>query len=57
MQEAEIYSKLTRLHCYAMEGTVDENKNVDLRELEQILGEHSEIFQNHSHGLPPPPTF
>ena len=42
------------LHCYAMEGTTDERQNTDPRELEQPLGEHSDIFQNHPHGLPPP---
>ena len=33
------------LHCYVMEWTVDENKNVDPRLLEQLLGEHSEFFK------------
>ena len=42
------------LHCYVMEWTVGENQNVDPRELEQIFGGHSEIFQNPPHGLPPP---
>ena len=42
------------LHCYAMEGTVDEYQNVNPRELEQLLGEHSKIFQNPPHGLPSP---
>ena len=32
------------LHCYAMEGIVDENQNVYPREIEQLLGEHNEIF-------------
>ena len=42
------------LHFYAMERTPDERQNNDARELEQILEEHSHIFQNHPHGLPPP---
>ena len=32
------------LHCYAMEGTLDERQNIDPRGLEQLLGEHSDIF-------------
>ena len=42
------------LHCYAMERTTDERQNTDPRELEQILVEHSDIFQNPPHGLLPP---
>ena len=29
---------------YAMEGTIDERQNTNPRELEQLLGEHSDIF-------------
>ena len=42
------------LHCYAMEGTTDKRENTDQHELEQILGEHSDIFQNPPRGLLPP---
>ena len=38
-----------------MEGAIDENQNVNPTKLEQLLWEHSEIFQNPPHGLPPPP--
>ena len=36
-----------------MERTTDERQNTDPRELEQLLGEHSDIFLNPPHGLPP----
>ena len=42
------------LHYYVMERIVDESQNTDPRELEQLLGEHSDIFQNPPHGFPPP---
>ena len=32
------------LHYYAMEGTTDGSQNKDRHELEQLLGEHSDIF-------------
>ena len=38
------------LHCYAMEGTTNEIQNTNPRELEKILGEHSDIFRNPPHG-------
>ena len=41
------------LHCYAMEGTTDERQNIDPSELEQLLEEHSGIFQNPPRGLTP----
>ena len=41
------------LHCYCMERTDDERQNTYPCELEQLLGEHSDIFQNPPHGLPP----
>ena len=42
------------LQCYTMERIVDERQNTDPCELEQLLGEHSDIFQNHPHGFSPP---
>ena len=42
------------LHYYAMERKTNERKNTNPCELEQLLGEHSDIFQNPPHGLPPP---
>ena len=36
-----------------MERTIDKRQNTDPCELEQLLGEHSDIFQNPPHGLPP----
>ena len=41
------------LHCYAMEKTANERQNTDPCQLEKILGEHSEIFQNLPPSLPP----
>ena len=37
-----------------MEGTSHGGQNTDPRDLEQILGEHSDIFQKPLHGLLPP---
>ena len=42
------------LHYYAMERKTDERQNTNPCELEQIPGEHSDIFKNHSHVLPSP---
>ena len=42
------------LHCYAMERTVEEIQNTKPRDLEQLLGEHSDIFQKPPHGVLPP---
>ena len=42
------------LHCYAMEMIANERQNNYPRELEQILGELSDIFQNPPHGIMPP---
>ena len=42
------------LHCYAMERKTDEIQNNNPCELEQILVEHIDIFQNSPYGLPPP---
>ena len=39
-----------------MEGMVDESQNTNPRELEKILGKHSNIFQVPPHGLPLPPS-
>ena len=39
------------LHYYVMERIVDERQNTDPCELEQLLGEHSDILQNPPHGL------
>ena len=33
-----------------MEGTTNEIQNTNPRELEKILGEHSDIFRNPPHG-------
>ena len=41
------------LQCYTMGGTTDERQNNNPHELEQIMGKHSDIFQNPPHGLPP----
>ena len=42
------------LHFYAIKRTTNERQNTDSHELEQLLAEHSDIFQNPPHGLPSP---
>jgi hypothetical protein len=42
------------LHCYAIEGTTNEEKNDDPKKLDKILGKYNTIFQEPPRGLPPP---
>ena len=42
------------LHYYVMEWTTDERQTIEPHKLEYLLGGHSDIFQNHPHGLSPP---
>ena len=42
------------LHYYSMEGKTDERQNTDTHELDQLMGEHNDIIQNHPHGILPP---
>ena len=39
------------LHYYSMEGKTDERQNTNTHELDQLLGEHNDIIQNHPHGI------